>query len=345
MTNDASINIQNLRSIENLKIDGLGQFNLFVGENNCGKSSVLEAFYMVSAVPQLPLFAMNTGRGASTVQNEDFLTLFHDFNVENPVSVRFSDGEYFRDVSVAAVKQDRMPQVVMNGIPLEQSHIGHYSIKVSADSLKEPYVIRYDQRNVTPERIDLASSEEVASLGADKSVRSVQFITAQWINYNVVEYVNNLVVNKKKSDLVSHLQIIDERIRDIQIGNNNIIYIDVGLPKLMPIHFAGLGVRKFITIASIVSSMQNAMLLIDEFENGLYHKTLNVLWKAVVSLCKAKNIQLFATTHSYECIESFIDETKDGLVYRIERNENGHKAVRYTAEETAESIRRRWELR
>ena len=343
MSYNATLRISNFRSIKDLQIEGLGQFNLFVGENNCGKSSVLEAFYMASAVPQLPLFAMNSGRGASTLQNDDYVTLFHDFNLK-PVTVQFTDGDYERTISVTAQKQERIPQVVMNGMPREQNHIGYYDITVSANSLEKPYVIHYNQKNVTSERIML-SDEEVDCLSSDLSPRSVQFITAQWINYNVVEYVNNLVVNKQKDSLIATLQLIDSRIKDIQIGNNNIIYADIGLAKLMPIHFVGLGVRKFISIASIVSSLKDGVLLIDEFENGLHYKTMKVLWNAVVSLCKERNIQLFATTHSYECIESFVNATKEGLTYRIERTEAGHRAVQYTSDDVFESIRRRWELR
>ena len=344
MPYDAQLNIQNFRSIKSLQISGLGQFNLFIGKNNCGKSTVLEAVYMASAVPQLPLFAMNTGRGANPVQNEDFVTLFHDFNIEKPVSVRFSDDAYFREVSVSAVKLNRMPQVVMNCMPQEQSLIGHYGIEVKSDSLKTPYSVRYNQKDVTPERIIL-SDEEIQNLNDDKSVRSVQFITAQWLNYNTVEYVNNLVVNKQKDSLITSLKKIDGRIKDIQIGNNNTIYIDIGLSKLLPIQFIGLGVRKFITIASIVASQKDGVLLIDEFENGLHYETMDILWKAVVELCREHNIQLFATTHSYECIESFVNASEESCVYRIERKDNEHRAIRYNSDEASESIKKRWEMR
>lgn len=344
MKYNSNLEIHNLRSIKNLKIEELGQFNLFVGENNCGKSTVLEAMYMVCAVPQLPLFAMNSGRGVRSTQNEDFLTLFHNFKINEPLSVCSFDENNYRKVSASAVKTDRMPQIIMNGMPQEISQIRQFDIKVESNVLKSPYVIHYDQKNVTPERIIL-SDTEVDNLSNDKSVKSVQFITAHWINYNTVEYVNNLVVNKQKVSLIENLQKIDSSVRDIQIGNNNNIYLDTGLSKLMPVHFAGLGVQKFICIASIVSSLKDGVLLIDEFENGLHYKTMNVLLDAIVSLCKERNIQLFVTTHSYECIESFITAAPEGIVYRIERKDDSHKAIRYAPDEVDEAIKKRWELR
>lgn len=344
MSQNAQLNIKSFRSIKNLEVSEVSQFNLLIGKNNCGKSSVLEAMYMASGAPQIPLFAVNIGRGASTVQNEGFVTLFNDFNTEKPFSVSYSESNYSRDIEVSATKADRIPQLMMRGVPQELSRISYYDIKVNANTMSKPYTVRYNQKGDSYESFVLPDSE-IKALSDDKSVRSIQFITADWQNLNVVDYIDNLVVNKQKDALIHNLQKIDERIRDIQIGNNNYIYVDVGLPKLMPIQFIGLGSRKFITIASIVSSQKDGVLLIDEFENGLHYETMNILWKAVVSMCRDRNIQLFATTHSYECIESFINVASDGNVYRIERKENEHKAIRYNAEEAASFISNRWEMR
>ena len=346
MSHNAQLNINGFRSIKSLELSDIGQFNLLIGKNNCGKSSVLEAMYMAAGAPQIPLFAINLCRDANTqtVQNEGFITLFNDFNIEKPFSVRYSDNDYFREINVSAVKVDRIPQLIMHGVPQELSRIGYYEINVNADSFSKPYVVKYNQQGDTSESY-VFSDSEIKNLTDDKSVRPVQFITTDWPYSNVVNYIDNLVVNKQKDELIRNLQKIDERIRDIQIGNNNLIYIDIGLPKLMPIQFIGLGARKFITIASIVSAQKDGVLLIDEFENGLHYETMDILWNAIVSMCRDRNIQLFATTHSYECIESFINAASDGNVYRIERKENEHKVIRYTAEEAASIIDKRWEMR
>lgn len=344
MAQNAKLNIKSFRSIKNLELSDLGQFNLLIGRNNCGKSTVLEAMYLAAGAPQIPLFAVNIGRGASTVQNEGFVTLFNDFNIEKPFSVAYSEKDYSRSIEVSAVKVDRIPQLIMRGTPQELSRIGYYEIKVNANKMSNPYTVRYNQNGDTSESY-VFSDSEIKLLTDDKSVRPVQFITADWQNSNVVDYIDNLVVNKQKDALIQNLQKIDERIRDIQIGNNNFIYIDIGLSKLMPIQFIGLGARKFITIASIVSSQKDGVLLIDEFENGLHFETMDVLWNAVISMCRERNIQILATTHSYECIESFVNAASDGNVYRIERKEDEHKAIRYSAEEASSFIDKRWEMR
>ena len=344
MVQKSKLQINGFRSIKNLEISDLGQFNLLIGKNNCGKSTVLEAMYMAAGVPQIPLFAVNIGRGASTVQNEGFVTLFNNFNVEKPFSVKYTDKKYSRELEVSAVKVERPPKLIIQGVPQDLSGIGYYEIKVNANTLSAPYLVKYNQNGDTSESF-VYGNTEIKNLSDDKSVRPVIFINADWQNSNVVDYIDNLVVNKQKDELIQNLQKIDTRIKDIQIGNNNFIYIDIGLSKLMPIQFIGLGARKFITIASIVASQKDGILLIDEFENGLHYETMDILWKAIVSMCKERNIQLFATTHSYECIESFANAAPAGNIYRIERKENEHKAVRYNSEEALSFINKRWEMR
>ena len=44
------------------------------------------------------------------------------------------------------------------------------------------------------------------------------------------------------------------------------------------------------------------VLLIDELENGLYYSILPQIWRGIATLAESEQIQVFATTHSRECI-------------------------------------------
>ena len=59
MEQNAQLNIKSFRSIKSLELSELGQFNLLIEKNKCGKSTLLEAMYLASATPQIPLFAVN----------------------------------------------------------------------------------------------------------------------------------------------------------------------------------------------------------------------------------------------------------------------------------------------
>jgi AAA15 family ATPase/GTPase len=49
----------------------------------------------------------------------------------------------------------------------------------------------------------------------------------------------------------------------------------------------------------------NGLLLIDEFENGMHFRVLTDAWRAVFKLASRLNIQVVATTHSWDAIKAF----------------------------------------
>jgi AAA15 family ATPase/GTPase len=94
--------------------------------------------------------------------------------------------------------------------------------------------------------------------------------------------------------------------------------------------------------------MKNGILLIDEIENGFHFSSLKVLWKALLKTSKAYDVQIFATTHSYECIAALSEESKgeeDIRLYRIEKKNGHHKALTYSSEMVRSGIENRFEVR
>ena len=45
-----TIEIEHFRGIRHAKIDGLKEVNIFFGKNNCGKSSLLDAIFLISGL-------------------------------------------------------------------------------------------------------------------------------------------------------------------------------------------------------------------------------------------------------------------------------------------------------
>ena len=108
------------------------------------------------------------------------------------------------------------------------------------------------------------------------------------------------------------------------------------------------------SLASI-SKNQNGILIIDEIENGFHYSAVSVLWKAVFRMASENNVQLFIVTHSYECIESFVNvhqtmksELGEDFVslFRIEKNAKGeHKAFQYEADILLVGVEEQFEVR
>ena len=113
--------------------------------------------------------------------------------------------------------------------------------------------------------------------------------------------------------------IVDSR------GNPS-IHADIGAGRLFPIAIMGEGVKRLLALSLAFPSMRNGAIFIDEVENGLHHKSLVDVWKNLGWLSQEFNVQVFATTHSYECIKAArtafkLSEFDDEISYiRLQRN-------------------------
>ena len=76
--------------------------------------------------------------------------------------------------------------------------------------------------------------------------------------------------------------------------------------------------------------LENKILFIDEIENGIHYSLFDEFWEIVLALSKDRNIQVFATTHSKECIESYSRVSqrlsdKDTVYFEMGKNKNTKK--------------------
>jgi predicted ATPase len=100
---------------------------------------------------------------------------------------------------------------------------------------------------------------------------------------------------------------------------------------------------------------KSGVFLVDEIENGIYYANLLPFWAAVMSLNDKQNAQIFATTHSFECLRAAHQAAceradKPGGSYdlniiRLDRVEWGVKATEFGREAMEMAVDRGWEMR
>jgi len=141
-----------------------------------------------------------------------------------------------------------------------------------------------------------------------------------------------------KSDLEGHsdevlkaIQSIDKsiiKIKTLNIGNPN-VYLQRQTEAYLPITLFGEAINRVAHFIVKMVNNRNGILLIDEIENGIHYTNHGELWKMLFKLSVEFNIQIFATTHSYEMIKSFSEvasemahESKEdmGAYFEIARN-------------------------
>ena len=92
-----------------------------------------------------------------------------------------------------------------------------------------------------------------------------------------------------------------------------------------------------------------AVLLIDEFENGMHHTVQLDVWRGIFRLAKLLNVQVFATSHSWDAIEAFqkasIEDPEEGLLIRLSRKADAVISTLFREDELAVATRDKIEVR
>lgn len=89
-----SIEIEHFRGISHAKIDGLKEVNIFFGKNNCGKSSLLDAIFLISGLsnPKLPI-NINLLRNYLRFEPSDLALDFYTLDTSRPIKIKASNDE------------------------------------------------------------------------------------------------------------------------------------------------------------------------------------------------------------------------------------------------------------
>ena len=92
------------------------------------------------------------------------------------------------------------------------------------------------------------------------------------------------------------------------------------------------GINKLMLLLLYIASSPNGVVVVDEIENGFYYKALPKVWDAVCFFCKKYDVQLFASTHSRECLDAlkpFMKESEaDFRLLRAEVSKENVHAIR-----------------
>jgi AAA15 family ATPase/GTPase len=78
-----------------------------------------------------------------------------------------------------------------------------------------------------------------------------------------------------------------------------------GQSKPIPLRSLGEGVNHLLGIAVSLIAARDGLLLVDEIENGLHYSVMTRMWKLILDQSRALNVQVFAATHSLDCIRGF----------------------------------------
>jgi AAA15 family ATPase/GTPase len=169
---------------------------------------------------------------------------------------------------------------------------------------------------------------------------------------DAIDY-NRVVQRRKKKQVEELLKSVEpnlQAIETLQTGNEPLLYADVNLSEMIPVTQMGQGFNRLLKIYSEIVAAEAKVLLIDEIENGLHHSVLPTIWRGLFHAAAEIGVQIFATTHSWECVLAADAAAREERPYalnliRLDRVEDNIKAtiVDEQALNTAKELK--WEMR
>lgn len=309
-----SLEIKNFRGVREASIDGFGRINFFVGNNNAGKTTLLEAIFLNIGIAN-PILAININKFRSLLQTteDDFRFIFYNLDYKNIPTFKtvFDENDHQRSLEIKPKKRVGSSMALPKKKTLE------------FDAGESIYETQLDQNQISGLLFDFSIKEkhqrkktyqseiffELASVSTNipedyrEKLKGVfMFPTTQAPNLD--KRIENLIVNKAHQPIVDTLKKIDNNIQDIVLGTNGMIYFDIGLDRLIPINLSGDGIRRVLSILVTIADIKNGIIIIDEIDNGLHFSSQGTLLKAIIEATKAYNVQVFATTHNYETLKT-----------------------------------------
>jgi AAA15 family ATPase/GTPase len=112
----------------------------------------------------------------------------------------------------------------------------------------------------------------------------------------------------------------------------------------------GDGLGRLTSLLLTIANAPGGVVLVDEIENGLHHSILGKVWRAIGDAARRFDTQVFATTHSYDCIRAAhqafeASESYDFRLHRLERIGDMIRAVTYDQAVLAAALKAELEVR
>ena len=110
-------------------------------------------------------------------------------------------------------------------------------------------------------------------------------------------------------EVIAGLQLIERDIKRLSFLDSEDFRIPMvqhrDSPEPLSLQSFGEGILRLFEILLSLVNARDGILLIDELENGLHYKIHPRVWDLIFRLSQKLNVQVFATTHSWDCIRGF----------------------------------------
>lgn len=307
------IEIRNFRSFDDAEVRDCRRINVIVGENGSGKTAFLEGIFLAAGpTPEIALRTrmwrgMEQQQITGTQEQVDMALwgdLFHKFNVKKNAFVALSGkGESNRSVTVKFKEKGKVVTIGKRG-------------GSAALFTEETIPVTFRWKLPGGKEFKISPTFEDGQLkiasGPETNVPAVFIPATRAIPASEsAQRFSELSRNFKAAEFTDLFYEQFKNLSDISIetgAGGTALYARVtGLPQKIPLSLASGGMNKLAHILLSMPIHPGGIVLIDEIESGIYYKRLPQVWSSILALAKAYDVQVFASTHSAECLDAAAD--------------------------------------
>lgn len=353
------INIKSFRGISNLKLDDLAQINIITGDNNCGKTSILEVIdsfrepddiYMWNSLTRRPSGFL--GRNGMTFY-DGIYDLFN-INSENK-QIEYTlkgEGESWTLMANAYEGQEEITEKVYADllgvyVPTEnEEELRHqtrevtkiiFEVKLNGEKILHEKIYegqRYSSRHGRQARIAYKFPKNIVYISPIRHATGTVFLSDVLNSPELYEEM--LTILKEYDENIISINYDNDK----ESGAGTYKILSKSHAKALPLNVYGDGMKKAILLMSAVVKAKDGILLLDEFETAIHTSAMEKTFKWILETCKKLNVQVFMTSHSIEAISKVLKccpemENDIRMITLVETNEgvkarnvDGSKAIK-----------------
>ncbi|MDM1504841.1 AAA family ATPase [Myroides odoratimimus] len=328
-----SIRIKNFKQYDDIVLKDLGSINLIVGDNNIGKTTLLEALLINEDIKKTKLNLI-----CSYIERAKIIPEKDEFSQE----IR-----YHYNISHDCFKNILPNQSLLN--PLFEFNRGKEIHKlnlfinreISEVSIHHSYKI-----------FNLANFSESTKLDLNNLPLMPLQAYGKGYGQDLAFYYDKYILKNEQfveKEFLRGLNVFIENAVSVVIdAYNNILIRTSNSNILQPLHSFGDGANKLFRILILLTIHKGEVLLLDEIDAGIHFSRFAHFWKVLLDISKITNTQIFATTHNLECIY-FLREAaeNDQNIVRVIQliKTNRIKAITYDYENFDIALNKDIELR